>query len=80
MEFLSDQGFSDLLDRNVPWSRNPLTKRQCHVLPNWENEPQALRVNADFQWQLTQHFAIDLDRHSPITIDSDPVGGFKMDC
>jgi hypothetical protein len=50
------------------------------MLPNWENEPQALRVNADFQWQLTQHFAIDLDRHSPITIDSDPVGGFKMDC
>jgi len=37
------------------------------MLPNWENEPQALRVNADFQWQLTQHFAIDLDRHSPIT-------------
>ena len=36
------------------------------VLTDWENKPQALWVNADFQWQLTQRFAIDLDRHSPI--------------
>ena len=45
---------SDLPDRNVPWSRNPLIKRQCQsrVLPNWENEPQALWVNADFQSEI----------------------------
>ena len=36
-------------------------------------------MNADFQWQLTQHFAIDLDRHSAITIDSDPIGCIEMD-
>jgi hypothetical protein len=58
-------------------SRKMLSTR---VLTDWENKPHALWMNADFQWQLTQHLAIDLDRHSPITIDSDPVGGFKMDC
>jgi len=50
------------------------------VLTDWENETQALWMNANFQWQLTQHFAIDLERHSPITINFDPVGGFKMYC
>jgi hypothetical protein len=44
-------------------SRKMLSTR---VLTDWENKPQALWVNADFQWQLTQQFAIDLDRHSPI--------------
>ena len=38
------------------------------VLTDWENKPQALWVNADFQWQLTQQFAIDLDAQSDCTI------------
>jgi hypothetical protein len=47
----------------IALSRKMLSTR---VLTDWENETQVLWMNADFQWQLTQHFAIDLDRHSPI--------------
>jgi hypothetical protein len=48
------------------------------ALANWENEPQVLGMNADFQWQFTEYFAINLDGHTPITLNSDRGGGFNM--
>jgi len=50
-----------------------------HALPNWDNEPQALGMNAYFQWQCTKCFAINLDGHTPITLNSDRGRGFNMD-
>ena len=36
-------------------------------------------MNANFQWQFTEYFAINLDGHTPITPNSDRGGGFNMD-